>query len=71
MPITTPPSATPLAGKVAVVTGGGGGIGGGISRLFAAAGATVVCNDIDAPSQHRTVEDIESAGGAATALVGD
>ena len=41
-------SATPLEGKVAVVTGGGGGIGGGISRLFVAAGATVVVNDIDA-----------------------
>ena len=33
-------SATPLEGKLAVVTGGGVGIGGGVTRLFAEAGAS-------------------------------
>lgn len=36
------PGATPLAGKVAVVTGGAGGIGASIVRTLAAAGCTVV-----------------------------
>jgi 2-hydroxycyclohexanecarboxyl-CoA dehydrogenase len=37
----------PLAGQTAIVTGGAAGIGGGITTLFAAAGATVVCLDVD------------------------
>lgn len=36
-----------LAGRTAIVTGGAAGIGGGASRRLAAAGATVVANDID------------------------
>ena len=36
-----------MADQVAVVTGGAGGIGGGVTRRLAAAGATVVVNDID------------------------
>ena len=36
-----------LDGRVAIVTGGAGGIGGGVSRAFTAAGALVVVNDID------------------------
>jgi NAD(P)-dependent dehydrogenase (short-subunit alcohol dehydrogenase family) len=38
-----------LAGRVAIVTGGAGGIGGGITRALAAAGATVVCVDLREP----------------------
>jgi NAD(P)-dependent dehydrogenase (short-subunit alcohol dehydrogenase family) len=64
-------SATPLDGKLAVVTGGGGGIGGGISRLFAAAGATVVLNDLDADLAAATVAAIERDGGRASTVVGD
>lgn len=36
-----------LTGRVAVVTGGAAGIGGGVTRALAAAGATVVVNDVD------------------------
>jgi 2-hydroxycyclohexanecarboxyl-CoA dehydrogenase len=64
-------SATPLEGKVAVVTGGGGGIGGGVSRLFASAGATVVLNDIDADLAAGAQRDITDAGGRAVTVVGD
>jgi 2-hydroxycyclohexanecarboxyl-CoA dehydrogenase len=61
-------SATPLEGKVAVVTGGGGGIGGGISRLFAVAGATVVVNDVDADLAAAVEAD---APGRIVPVVGD
>ena len=37
-----------LAGKTAVVTGGGSGFGAGIARAFAAAGARVMVADINA-----------------------
>ena len=60
-----------LAGTTAVVTGGGGGIGGGTSRLFAAAGATVVLNDIDAERAESAGADIEADGGTAGAVGGD
>ncbi|MBC8365648.1 MAG: SDR family oxidoreductase [Actinobacteria bacterium] len=60
-----------LAETTAVVTGGGGGIGGATSRLFAAAGASVVLNDIDADLAQATVADIEAVGGTAVAVVGD
>jgi 2-hydroxycyclohexanecarboxyl-CoA dehydrogenase len=60
-----------LDGQVAVVTGGAAGIGGGISRLFAAAGANVVLNDVDADLAASARADIEGAGGAVTTVVGD
>jgi 2-hydroxycyclohexanecarboxyl-CoA dehydrogenase len=60
-----------LEGQVAVVTGGAAGIGGGISRVFAAAGAHVVLNDVDAELADTARADIETAGGAVTVVVGD
>jgi NAD(P)-dependent dehydrogenase (short-subunit alcohol dehydrogenase family) len=60
-----------LAGKVAVVTGGGDGIGGAISRLFAQHGAQVEIAEIDPDRAARTVTDIEAAGGIARAHVVD
>ena len=60
-----------LAGKVAVVTGGGGGIGAGVSRRFAAEGAHVVLADVDADRAAATGREIRDAGGAATDVVLD
>jgi len=60
-----------LAGKVAVVTGGGDGIGGGISRRLAAEGATVVVNDVAPERLNAAVTDVERAGGRAVPVTGD
>jgi len=60
-----------LAGKVAIVTGAGGGIGGAIARQYSAEGASVVCLDINGDTLGKTVDAITAAGGQAAALVGD
>ncbi|WP_416900253.1 MAG: SDR family NAD(P)-dependent oxidoreductase [Minwuia sp.] len=63
-----------LEGKVCVVTGGGGAIGGEISKLMAAHGAKVVVNDLggsvsgdggDEKPARDVVAEIEDAGGTA------
>jgi len=59
----------PLAGRVALVTGGGRGIGAAISRVLAADGASVALSyrrDVVAASE--TVAEIRAAGGTAVAL---
>jgi NAD(P)-dependent dehydrogenase (short-subunit alcohol dehydrogenase family) len=65
------PDASLLTGKVAVVTGGGGGIGRGISETFAAQGAKVVVAEIDADRAADTVAAIRAEGGDALAQVAD
>ena len=50
--------------KVAVVTGGGGGIGGGVSRRLAREGATVVINDIDEELLTATLAEIRGSDGS-------
>jgi NAD(P)-dependent dehydrogenase (short-subunit alcohol dehydrogenase family) len=44
-----------LAGRVAIVTGGAGGIGGGVTSALADAGAHVVCVDLNEPSDGRAL----------------
>jgi NAD(P)-dependent dehydrogenase (short-subunit alcohol dehydrogenase family) len=60
-----------LAGRIAVVTGGGGGIGAATARLFAQHGAQVVIADIDAELAEQTVAAITAGGGSALAVVTD
>ena len=60
-----------LEGRVAIVTGGGGGIGRGISTRFASEGAAVVVAEIDAGRATETVAAIASGGGTAVAEVVD
>ncbi len=60
-----------LTGKTAIVTGGGGGIGGATCRRFAREGAAVAVLDLNADHAQRVVDEIEVAGGRATAIVCD
>ena len=60
-----------LAGRTAVVTGGGSGIGRATALRFAAEGARVVVNDLSADAATQTVELIEAQGGLAVASPGD
>jgi NAD(P)-dependent dehydrogenase (short-subunit alcohol dehydrogenase family) len=63
-----------LTGKVAIVTGSGRGLGLAYSRALAAAGASVVVNDVDRQAVDAAVDSVRSAGGRAcgvTAAVGD
>ena len=60
-----------LDGKVAVITGAGSGIGRATALRFAAVGASVVVNDIDADAAQRTVAEVVEHGGLASEHVGD
>ena len=57
-----------LAGKVAIVTGGGDGIGKGICELFAEEGARLAVIDMNDQTGSATVEQIRKAGGEAAFL---
>jgi len=57
-----------FAGRVAIVTGGGGEIGRATACRLAAEGATVAICDIDLKSATGVCEEIKQAGGAAIAI---
>lgn len=60
-----------LEGRVAIVTGGGGGIGGASARALAREGASVAVVDIDGDRAMEVVRDIEASGGAALVVQAD
>jgi NAD(P)-dependent dehydrogenase (short-subunit alcohol dehydrogenase family) len=60
-----------LAGRVALVSGGGGEIGGAIARLFAAEGAMVAVADIDPAKSDAVARAIRDSGGRAQPLAVD
>jgi NAD(P)-dependent dehydrogenase (short-subunit alcohol dehydrogenase family) len=54
-----------LAGKVALITGAGGGIGGESALLFAAEGAAVVVVEVNEAAGRETVARVQRGGGKA------
>ena len=57
-----------MAGRRAVVTGGGGGFGRAFSRILAEAGAEVIPVDIDPGAAEETAAVVREAGGRAWAI---
>ncbi|HKW91745.1 MAG TPA: 3-oxoacyl-[acyl-carrier-protein] reductase [Methylomirabilota bacterium] len=63
--------AKPLAGRVALVTGGNRGIGLAIARLLAEDGASVVVSGRDAARLDAAVKELESLGASALGVAAD
>lgn len=57
-----------LAGKIAIVTGGGSGIGKSAAEIMAREGATVVVSDIKLQAAEEVAHGIERTGGRALAV---
>ena len=62
---------TGFTGKVVVVTGGGGGIGGATCKRFAKEGAKVAVFDMNLAAAQKVADTIEAAGGSAAAFACD
>ena len=62
---------TEIAGKVALVTGGGSGIGRGLVLALADEGATVVVADIVQDRADEVAEEVNKNGGTAIGISGD
>ena len=60
-----------LKDKVAIVTGGGGGIGGAIALRFAREGAKIVIAEIDAKAAKNRIDEITANGGEAIFVITD
>lgn len=56
-----------LKGKVAIITGGGGAMGGAQARLFALEGAAVCVADLYREKAERVAQEVKAAGGRAMA----
>jgi len=54
-----------LAGKTAIITGGGSGIGRAMCNVFARQGATVYLLDVDETGATETIKEINNNGGVA------
>jgi 3-oxoacyl-[acyl-carrier protein] reductase len=67
----TTTGSTPLAGQVTLVTGAGRGIGRAIALAYAGAGAHVVVASRTAAELDALVDEVDAAGGAATAVPTD
>jgi len=61
----------PLAGRVALVTGGSRGIGAAIAALLAEDGAAVVVSGRDAARLERAAKELQATGATAVAVVAD
>ncbi len=57
--------------RVVIITGAGGGLGAAHARSFAAEGASVVVNDINAEAAQAVVDEITAAGGRAIVNTSD
>ena len=60
-----------FAGKVSIVTGGGGNIGRATARRLASEGSSVTVADLSADAAAKVVAEIEAAGGTARAQATD
>ena len=60
-----------LGGRVAIVTGAGGGLGGGICSALASSGTAVVAVDVEGEKAQRVAEDVSSNGSRCFALEAD
>ena len=60
-----------LSGRTAVITGGGGSLGGAIGRGLSEAGARVIVTDIILENAQKVADSINTQGGKAHALAAD
>ncbi|HEV8299043.1 MAG TPA: SDR family NAD(P)-dependent oxidoreductase [Acidimicrobiales bacterium] len=60
-----------LAGRVAVVTGGGGGLGGAVALALAGEGAVVVVSDVDAASATRVASECQEHVASSIGIAAD
>ena len=58
-----------FTGKHAIVTGGGSGVGAALCRALVAAGADVVCTDVDGAAAAGTAESLNGPGTVTSATL--